>query len=236
MRFRLNALATRLAQVVLLGLAFTTGLWADTITIGEPQGSANIFPFGGANPASAGTRYQQAYASTAFGPVGPILITSISFLNGNGGAFATSQYRFSFSTITAGIDTLSNFDFDGNLGADNTLFASPTLTGASPTTLTITGFAPFLYDPSQGNLLMDIVVTPGSVIAGISPAVYAARPGTALGIFSRYHNFGAGTIGFGLITRFDFTPAQSVPEPGSFVLLSSGLLSIVCCRRKWNVH
>jgi hypothetical protein len=221
---RLNVFVTRLAQILIVVFAFTTGLLADTITIGEPGAGTNIFPFGGTISPNPGTRYQQAYASTAFGSTGPILITSISFLNGNGGTFATSEYRFSLSTITAGIDTLSNFNFDGNRGPDNTLFASPILTGVSPTTLTITGFAPFLYDPSHGNLLMDIIVTPGGVPPIGPAAAYSSRAGTATGIFSRYHNFGGGTIGFGLVTRFDFTPAQSVPEPSTFVLLSTGLL------------
>ena len=50
----------------------------------------------------------------------------------------TSQYDFFLSTIPAGIDTLSVFNYDGNRGLDNTLFASPTLTGSSPITLAIT--------------------------------------------------------------------------------------------------
>ena len=228
---RLNAFAVRLAQIVVLSVAFTTGLLADTITIGAPGDGLNAFPFGGKDTVNPGTRYQQAYASTAFGSAEPILITSISFLNGNGGTFATSEYGFFLSTITAGIDTLSVFNFDGNRGPNNTLFASPTLTGASPITLTITGVAPFLYDPSQGNLLMDIVVSPGGVTPATSPVGYSSRQSTANGIFSRYHNFGFATIGIGLVTQFDFTPApQSVPEPSTVVLLSAGLLGVVCYR------
>jgi hypothetical protein len=232
MRFlRLNAFAVRLAQIVVLGLAFTTGLLADTITLGEPADGLNAFPFGGKDTVFSGTRYQQAYASTAFGSPGPILITSISFLNGNGGTFATSEYDFSLSTITAGIDALSALNFDGNRGPDNTLFASPMLSGPSPITLTITGLAPFLYDPAQGNLLMDIVVSPGGVTPAAFSAGYSSRQGTANGIFSRYHNFGFATIGFGLVTRFEFTPvSQSVPEPSAFVLLSTGFLGIACSR------
>jgi hypothetical protein len=212
-----------LALVVFLTLCFSRSLFADTIVIGAPGDGLNAFPFGG-HVGAVGTRYQQAYSSSQFS--GPILINSISFLGGNSGPLGASTYAFSLSTITAGIDSLSPFNFDANRGANNQLFANVGLSGPGPATLTITGLTPFLYNPAQGNLLLDIVVTPGGVPASGLVASYSSRTGTANGIFSRYQNYGGGTIGWGLVTRFDFTPA-AVPEPAVLTLLATGILSVI---------
>jgi len=220
--------ARNLAVIVLLSLTFSTVLYADSIIIGAPGTAINSVPFGGGVGSNLGTRYQQAYSSVQFIGTGPVLITSIAFLQGTvgtGGIFAPSNYTFYLSTISAGIDTLSNFNFDSNRGADNTLFTSISLSGASPATFIISGDTPFLYDPAKGNLLMDIVVAPGGITAGSLgfPALYLAR-NDATGIFSRYHNFATGNIGFGLVTEINFT---SVPEPATFVLLSTGFAGII---------
>jgi hypothetical protein len=172
-----------------------------TIIIGAPSEAPNIFPFGGGFGLS--TRYQQAYAANQFNGAAPLLIRSISFLGGQG-ILGASTYTFSLSTITTGIDNLSTTNFNANRGADNALLASVNLSGPAPATLTIEGATPFLYDPSSGNLLLDIVVSPG-VAQFAQGASYQSRL-NAFGIMSRYHNFGGGFIGFGLITQFEFAP------------------------------
>ena len=173
----------------------------NTVVIGAPAANSNIFPFGGGFFAS--NRYQQAYAASAFGSSTPVLIKSISFLGGQGVLFP-STYTFTLSTITRGIDNLSTTEFFTNRGADSSLFASVNLSGPAPATLTIEGTRPFLYDPSAGNLLVDIVVNPGGFAPG-NGASYLARS-TAFGVMSRYHNFGLGFIGWGLVTQFELAP------------------------------
>ena len=74
-------------------------------------------------------RYQQAYDASSFSVAG--IITSISFVGGLGD-FRPGDYTLSLSTISAGIDTLSTSDFDGNLGPDNQLFTTVSLSGATP--------------------------------------------------------------------------------------------------------
>lgn len=170
----------------------------NTIVIGAPAENSNLFPFGGGFNAS--NRYQQAYAGSAFSSATPLLIKSLSFLGGQG-VLLPSTYTFSLSTITRSIDNLSTTDLVTNRGADNSLFASTNLSGPAPATLTIQGTTPFLYDPSAGNLLLDIVVNPGGVTLG-NGATYLARS-TAFGITSRYHNFGSGFVGWGLVTQFE---------------------------------
>ena len=174
----------------------------NTIIVGGSSEGANVFPFGGGF--GFASRYQQAYAAAQFNSAAPLLIRSISFVGGQG-TFATSTYAFSLSTVTAGIDNLSTTNFNANRGPDSAPLASVNLSGAAPTTLRIEGATPFLYDPTRGNLLLDIVITRGAVVAPGLAASYQSRF-SAYGIMSRYHNFGTGFIGFGLITQFEFAP------------------------------
>lgn len=177
----------------------------NTITVGAPADGSNIFPFaGGFSNFGGANRYQQAYAASQFNSAAPILIRSISFVGGQG-TFATSTYAFSLSTTATGIDNLSTTNFDANRGIDNTLLASLNLSGTAPATLRIESSTPFLYDPSSGNLLLDIVVSPGNVFPVALGASYHARS-NAFGIMSRYHNFGTGFIGYGLVTQFELAP------------------------------
>lgn len=208
---------------MILLLTLNSGmLRADSIVIGTLDGF-NTDPFGGPIPPAPGTRYQQAYASADF--TGPISITGIDFLDGIGFlGLGPTTYTLSLSTITAGIDTLSDTNFDSNLGADNTLFETVALSGFAPTTLSFTG-GPFQYDPANGNLLLDISVSPS--VSSADPAAYAAMSGDATGIFSRYQNFSEGTVGWGLVTEFDFS---SVPEPSTYIPVVLGIVWIASRR------
>ncbi|HUQ84474.1 MAG TPA: hypothetical protein VM076_25190, partial [Gemmatimonadaceae bacterium] len=181
--------------------AVTEAAAVNTITVGGQTEGPNFFPFGGGF--GLASRYQQAYAATQFGTSAPLMIKSIAFVGGQG-TFATSTYAFSLSTITTGIDDLSTTNFNANRGPDNALLASMNLSGAAPATLRIEGATPFLYDPARGNLLLDIVVTPGAAISS-GFAAYQSRV-SAFGVMSRYHNFGSGFIGYGLITQFELAP------------------------------
>lgn len=203
-------------------LVFGLSAFADAITVGAPGDSINGDPFAAPLPGFVGTRYQQAYASADFPSA--MAITSIRFLNDSvfNGPLPAATYQIFFSTIKAGIDTLSNTNFDSNDGPDNTLFASVNLSGPAPLQLVFAG-RPFDYDPANGNLLMDIHV---SNEVGSGGAFYDARSGTATGVFSRYQNFSSGTEGFGLVTQFTFDPVV-VPEPSTVVLLLGGLGGLV---------
>lgn len=207
--------------LTLFGLCCVS-LVASSIIVGAPPDrGGNGIPFG----SPAVIRYQQAYADTDFD--GPILITEVNFFRGPIGALPsvslyTATYQLSFSTISKDIDSLSDTDLNANLGSDNTLFTTVPLSGGAPVMLSFSG-TPFLYDPSRGNLLLDI-----HIIGGITnpDAVYASflgRTGTAAGIFSRYTNPANTSIGWGLVTQFD----TAVPEPSSLALTSIGLVIVV---------
>lgn len=203
------------ASIVLSGLTLSAG----SLTVGVNNGG-NFFPFGGPAAGYAGTRYQEAYSSTLFS--GPISITGIDFFLATAGNLFDATYKLSFSTITAGVNSLSDTNFNSNLGPDDTVFDTVTLSGAAPNKLTFTG-APFSYNPANGNLLLDIQITNPVATSGV--AYFEDGDISGLSTISRYHDFGVGTTGFGLVTEFDFG-SSSAPEPGTLVLLSVGLAGI----------
>jgi hypothetical protein len=202
-------------------------LSAGSITVGEDN-SGNYFPFG-FPVVGPGTQYQEAYSSSLFS--GPITITAIDFFVQPNpidivNTLYTATFSLSLSTITADVNSLSNTDLNSNLGADNTSFTTVNLSGLAPNELTFTG-APFLYNPADGNLLLNIDIT--NVITTGTAAFQDNGPDGPSTI-ARYQNFGTGTSGYGLVTEFDFTP--QVPEPGSFGLLAAGLGSMVLLRNR----
>lgn len=190
-------------------------VFGSSITVGT-YNSANAFPFSGPFAGYAGTDYQEAYSSTDFS--GPMEITGIDFDLGTGfvGTLYSGTYTLSLSVISAGIGSLSSTNLASNLGSDNTVFETVNLSGAAPSVLTFTG-TPFLYDPSQGNLLLDISVANGS---GGSNAAYQDNGGFGTSA-ARYQNFGLGNgVGEGLVTEFDSSSSAAVtPEPGTLSLL-----------------
>ena len=200
-----------------LSCVSVSALFGTSLTLGTNTGG-NSFPFGG-----NGTRYQEAYASSYF--PGPIAITAISFFGGGGNLYA-GTYQVSLSTITTSVNSLSNTNFNSNLGANNTMFATVALSGTAPATLTFTG-GPFNYDPSQGNLLVDIqIINP---VSGSGSTGYQDGNGVGPAGIARYQNFGAGTTGYGMVTRFDYGPVIVVPTIPTLsqwgMLLLAGLLA-----------
>jgi hypothetical protein len=222
-RSRLRSIQSlkRVVVATLLTCCVTAGsLLASSITIGTDNGQ-NGFPFGGPYFGNTGNDYQEAYASSDFS--GPISITGIDFFLAPGitGDLYSGTYTLSLSIISANIGSLSSTDLSGNLGADNTVFETATLSGSAPNMLTFTG-TPFLYDPSMGNLLLDISVAGGSDGKGVA---FEDNDGVGTEV-ARYQNFGAGNgEGMGLVTEFDFAQT-AIPEPGMLSLLGCGLAAL----------
>lgn len=163
----------RLLPVLIL--AGTSAAYGDSIIIpsGRESSEGNSytpFPF---SPGSYGIqtqRHQQIYAAAAFGAnSAPQLITEIRFRpdSGAGKVFAATlpDVRIDLSTTPIGIGQLSR-GFDSNLGDECvTVFEGPLTISSSKTgpafgprdfDIVIPLTTPFLYDPAQGNLLMDL--------------------------------------------------------------------------------
>lgn len=113
--------------------------------------------------------------------------------------------------------------FTDNVGADNTLIEAKALSGPMPTKWTFSG-GTFLYDPSMGNLLVDIL--PAAPIAPGFSGYADAMNGTFGTDSSRMHDFGTMFESWGLVTEFKGSPPnnQEVPEPGALALLAGFLL------------
>lgn len=200
---------------------------ASTISVGSPDATpslARCIPFTCAFDYGAG-EYQQVYTNTAFS--GPFSISQISFTldtmhAGNATEPATFDiYLSTTSKSVGGLDT----NLSLNEGADKQLFGSFSLSGTVPDVLTFTG-APFPYDPSQGNLLMDVVFTSSTYNnAALAYFMYT----TPDGLTSRAWTSSGG--GFaqnaGAFTTFgdppSTAPSTGTPEPSTMGLLGIGI-------------
>mgnify|MGYP000371508760 CR=1 FL=1 len=208
-------------------------------------------------------RYQQIWDSGLFGSE-ILQINSISFrLDGTYGSsfdpasFPNSEVYLSTSDYTS--KSLTPF-FDLNRGADNSLVganfslsASIGSGGTNAFNATLLFETPFIYDPTLGSLLLELVLpfvpitsqfdaVTGEAVPGqrsIAPSTIGTSRLFALKSTSQY---GWVTPQYGLVAAFDATPFDSspiaVPLPAGIVLLGSaaGLLALTGVRRRRTVH
>ncbi|BAZ52788.1 hypothetical protein NIES4103_54530 [Nostoc sp. NIES-4103] len=177
-------------------------------------------------------RYQQVYSASEFASLSvPQLISQITFRPdsdfGNQGAFSStlSNILINLSTTTSTPDNLSSI-FANNVGADNVTVYSGSLllesadegpdAGPKNFDIVINLQNPFLYDPTKGNLLLDV-----KNFAGGNTIQFDAQGNLDIingDSVSRQWSFdpnfatanGQDTIG--LVTKFTF---KSVPEPST---------------------
>ena len=197
---------------------------------------ANAFPFniGGSCMGCPlpSQRYQQVYAASEFASLsGPQLITQILFRPDAslGQAFSStlSDIQINLSTTSAAPTGLST-TFEDNVGSDDTVVFSGPLSLSSAFTGPVGGpkdfdivinlLTPFLYNPSAGNLLLDIRNFAGGVTTFFDAQLQtedSTSRGYTLG--ARDVNASIGdTDSLGLVTKFTIiSPPQAVPEPAS---------------------
>jgi len=142
-----------------------------------------------------------------------------------GGDLNNGTYSLYLSTTSKAVNGLDLINFDNNLGGDNQLFTTQILAGGpAPGTLSFTGSS-FTYDPSLGNLLLDIQIAGISHIGLVTG--YDAMIDSG-GLFSRAHDFDSGFENRGLVTEF-----RSIPDaPTLFLLGSACLMGFSGFRRK----
>jgi hypothetical protein len=243
MKVRLACAAVVSIGTVLLLLSGIRCAQAAEIKIVSPSAYEDIE---GAGATSADCcppfRYQQVFPAADFAALGNQPHWIVGFTSrpdqsvtspGTVTFFPDNEIRL--STMQVGPPNLS-LSFDDNLGPDVMQFYRGPLTqvadvaGPGPGPREFghnefpAGVTPFLYDPSQGNLLFDVIAWQGASSSGRSDKV----PGllTALGVQNPL-----GTQGFreaASVFQFTFIP---VPEPSTALLLVIGSVALAArCR------
>jgi hypothetical protein len=207
------------------------------IVIGGPEifgYGANGFPFStlpewlGDYPS---TRYQQVYAASSFDR--PFNIQQIVFYprSNTAAPIMPATFEVYLSVTPYAVNEIDGRPFDANLG-DRTEYFTSFFGGfvIAGDEFVIRG-DPYLYNPSRGNLLLDIRIS-GAPLGYQGPYFAALGQGDAAwyehGLFSRWHDIGTGFDNRGLVTGF----RTFVPEPGTLGLLCLGLFGAVVLRRR----
>ncbi len=216
-------------------------------------------PLFNANPLTS-QRYQQAYDQSLFaGYAGPLSLERISFRPDAvyGGVFSATlpNIQISLSTTPRAMDELTSV-FADNVGSDDTIIVNGSLTLSSSFTGPAGGpkdfdvhidlATPFVYDPTQGNLLLDVRNYAGvdgdpplSMVFDAewgNPEIYRLYTGypSLDGVNDATSLSAPGPMG--LVTQFTFTPTPTgvptIPAPGAVVLSLVGLSCLGCWRRR----
>ena len=206
----------RIVRLVFLALFLAVPTLGQALVVGFGN-STNGWPFSSSDFGPA-TRYQQVYDSAQFS--GLFAINNLRFYvyDGSENRLPSGTFTLNFSTTTKAVDGLNTTDFDANVGSDQSLFTVKVLRGGNPQLLDFFGDE-FVYDPTKGNLLLDIVTD----ITGRGGMQFLSTR-NAGGVYSRAHNFGEGFDGMGLVTGFN---EASVVEPGTFALVALGLFAAI---------
>ena len=154
--------------------------------------------------------YQQVYASSAFS--GPMTITSVDFYRntsgGGSGLVIGGSYSVYLSTTSAAVNGLNGTNLTLNRGPDWTKVG--TVVGGTDTNPMLTiATSPFNYNPANGNLLFELIVT------------------QQLGF-----NGGMEADGTGLVTSRAASFSTPIPEPGTLLMFASGIIGFVGVLRR----
>lgn len=236
--------AIRLTSIVAANLFLIANL-ASAAFVTVPNEFANEeSPWRSYFPFSSGTRvmfYQQLYYAPQFATITePTAITELRFRpDESQGPFAQT-----ISNVTISLSTTKEYLYRRNYsalnhGPDETVVYSADLeleTQSPESELGLKEFSvgivletPFVYDPAEGNLLIDIQIPeqvgPRTFLMDFAYDPHSIDNGT-LSIY-RHDSLVANDPGLGLVTQFVF-----VPEPATLALAGLGLVGVACLRRR----
>jgi hypothetical protein len=188
----------------------------------EPNGG-NCVPFG-----CATERYQQVYNSALFSET--LQINSVTFFNKNyvPGQTLPIPFEMHLSTTTRAAGELSR-TLDENVGSDSVYFGKIAPNTNTYPELMFIGENSFLYDPSKGNLLIEIISSPDPYTP--TDTVFIDFPAASDESFSRAYTYmGETSMDFGgLVTGFN---VGSVPESSTLLMSAIGVSCLAVLRRK----
>lgn len=211
-----NALAS---TVLAFALSVTmAGSASASLTVGVPGGAPVTVPFF-ANTGTTSTpsfEFEQIYSSSAFS--GPLTINSLTFFAPPGGdPTLAGDYDFVLGTTTSPL--FSTYP----LALSNTQTFRNGAIGAHSGDLMLSG-APYAYNPADGNLVVEIIVTNQANIAVTNGGGFYSDKD---GLMSRTWLFpgqAAVVSARGLVTEFN--GPGLVPEPATWTLMLAGFAGL----------
>ena len=222
--------STTLAATFALATVCALPASAASVTVGNNDGD-NCYPFSclASDVGGTGSNYQQIYTSTAFS--GITSFNTISFFLSTGGLMDSASYTISFSTSSKAVNGLEGIGAN-NVGGDSQLFGTFSVSGSMPSVLSFTGNS-FSYDPSMGNLLMNVDVFGLTQSNGYSSFFQADYTGTDTQRYFAYGGSPEGSVDVGAL-RTEFSNVSAVPEPETYAMMLAGLglLGFAARRRK----
>ncbi|MCL4781494.1 MAG: PEP-CTERM sorting domain-containing protein [Bryobacterales bacterium] len=243
----MQLLRTAIAAVVFLAPAF-----GDPIKLVVPFGNTSVpgNTTDGANSGALDLRIQIVYGRGQFlnaGITGPVLISALAYRAApdEGSTTITAAAMTAYASTSPyapnsnGGNTLLTDTFATNLGPDNTLvfsaapvaLSSPGCVGSAvcPFDLVFAFDVPFLYDPTQGFLLIDAFWTGVLQTGALDASDFSPRGGPIATLVGSLDSPTGEVLDLGgNITQFT---VEAVPEPSSGVLLLGGLALVLLRNR-----
>lgn len=247
---RITALFALSNTLTFGSLLFVPGGFANTPADSNGISPLSVGSFFLNHGGTPGGRMDQLYNAAEFASFGPIMITQLAFRNWNGDSPNPNSptlgnievYLDTTPQTIAGISSTfaNNFNAPVLVYSGAVTFNLPFDNG-NPRCFcyTISFATPYVYDPSAGNLLMDIRILVGNNPFGSSlPTLDFQRdtPTSAMSFVVDYSSGTAVTGGAGVQQGFptQFT-IQAVPEPSAAALALLGVLLIgLRVRRRSN--
>lgn len=196
-------------------LAFAAPANAAPVVFGSPTPSFTGDCTPGCTPS-----FQTVYSGAAFG-VSPVSISTISYFLADvgisGPGLNTSTYTITLSTSVNPVGSLSS-NFADNVGPDvATFYVGIPAVPATAGWFTFSG-SPFAYNPTAGDLLVDIQTTGNNFI-------YSSYEGSGFNA-QRLYSFAVNDVsgqvnspGYHIVTQFN---AAAVPEPAAWAMMVIG--------------
>jgi hypothetical protein len=227
-----------LAGIIAVGIA--ANAFAGSVTVGSENGG-NCYPFmcnDSGTSSGPSIQYQQVYTASAFGS-SPISINSETFnlwSQDSSGTMIGGTYVGYLSTTSAAVNGLNAGCLSCNVGADAMQvfdFTIPSGGIPSGASYTINNMMPFLFNPTQGNLLLDIFVTNQDNVpnTGFNSYNSADYSGQFMSRAWAYNGSNSGSADSGaLVTTFG--TGTATPEPATLMLLGGGLAGLALLKRR----